>query len=116
MRVAKKVFFDLPGFGRVHAMPGATLDPGGYNKTKKLSDAGVVGHTEEVAVPKLSLKIAKTRGLSQRALSDFEGDVTAIVDDGATYLYRNCILTSPAALSDGDFSVEMEADSVEEIG
>lgn len=115
-KVAKKLFFDIPGFGRVHAMPGSSITPAGFNKSKKLSDVGVVGHTEEPVAAKISMKIAKTPGLSQRALSDFEGDVTAITDDGTTALYRGCVVTAPVSLSDGDFDVEMEADSDEEIG
>ena len=116
---AKKLYFDLPGIGRVHAMPGGTLNPGGFNRAKKLSDVGVVGHTEEPVAPSLSFKIAakKGDGLSQRSLSDLvDVNVTVTSDDGKTFMVRNCVTTQPAALSDGEFDIAMEGDSVEEVG
>jgi len=116
MRVAKKLYFDLQGFGRVHAMPGAEFSPEGSNREFKKSDVGVVGYTEEPETAKLKFKIAKQPGLSQRALSDLvDTNVTITSDDGDVYVARGCCTTGPVSLSDGDFDVEMEAISVEEI-
>lgn len=116
MRVAKKLYFDLPGFGRVHGMPGGEFSPEGFNREFKKSDAGVVGHTEEPETAKLKFKIAKQPGLSQRNLSDMtDVNVTVTVDDGDVYVIRGCVTTKPVSLSDGDFDVEMEGISVEEI-
>lgn len=115
---AKKLYFDIPGFGRVHAMPGGTLDPGGFNRAKKLSDVGVIGHTEEPTAPKISFKVAaaKNDGISQRALSDLvDVNVTVTSDHGRVYIVRGCVTTKPVALSDGEFDVEMEGDSAEEV-
>lgn len=115
---AKKLYFDIPGLGRVHAMPGGTLNPGGFNRAKKLSDIGVVGHTEEPVAPTLSFSISarKNDGVSQRTLSDLvDVNVTVTSDDGKVFLVRNCVTTAPAALSDGQFSMEMEGDSCEEV-
>ena len=115
---AKKLYFDIPGFGRVHAMPGGTLEPGGFNRSKKITDVGIAGYTEEPVAPKVSFKIAKRKndGLSVRTLSDLtDVNVTVTSDDGTVFLVRNCVTTKPAALSDGDIDIEMEGDSVEEV-
>lgn len=116
MKVAKKLYFDLPGFGRVHAMPGGEFDPGGFSREMKKSDVGVVGYTEEPATPTVKFKIAKTPGLSQRQLSDLvDVNVTVTSDDGDVYIVRGCVTTTPVKLSDGDFDIEMEGVSAEEV-
>lgn len=118
-RAAKKLYFDLPGIGRVQAMPGGSIDPGGFNRGQKMGEGGPVGYTEEPVAPKLSFKIAANSndGLSQRMLSDLvDVNVTVVSDDGKSFLVRDCVTTKPVTLSDGDFDMEMEGVSVEEIG
>lgn len=116
MKVAKKLYFDLPGFGRVHAMPGGEFSPEGFNREFKKSDAGVVGYTEEPETAKVKFKVAKKPGLSQRTLSDMtDVNITITSDDGDVFVVRGCVTTGPVSLSDGDFDVEMEGIAVEEV-
>lgn len=118
MKAAKKIFFDLPGFGRVHAMSGGSIDMGGHNREMKKADTGIVGYTEEPIEPTIKFKIARKAndGLSARKLSDLvDVNVTVIDDLGNTYIVRNACTTKPVSYSDGDFDVEMAGESVEEV-
>lgn len=115
---AKKLYFDIPGVGRVHAMPGGSFDPGGFTRTKKQSDIGSVGHTEEPVAPKLTFKIAarKDDGLNERTLSDLvDVNVTVTSDHGKVWIVRGCVTTKPTTFSDGEYDVEMEGDSAEGV-
>lgn len=117
-QAAKKLFFDIPGIGRVHAMPGGTVDPGGFSRDMKMSDLGPAGYTEEPMPPSASFKIAKTKGdgLSKRKLSDLKDINLTITDDlGNVDLMRKAFTTKPVTFSDGEYDIEMQGFSMEEV-
>ncbi len=118
MKAAKKLYFDIPGLGRVHSMPGAQFDSGGVNRAMKKSDQGFVGHTEEHEEPKLKFKIARKQndGVTLKILNDLvDTNITVIDDLDNTFIFRDGFTTKPVSYSDGDFDVEASAYSVEEV-
>ena len=114
----KKMYFDLQDFGRVNAMPGGTLNKGGFNRAMKMSDVGPVGPTEEPVVPSVQFKIAlkQNDGITLTALGDLmDQNVTITTDDGRSWLLRDAFNTAPPALSDGEVDMNLEGFSCEEI-
>ena len=112
----KRLFFDLPGFGRVHAMPGGTLDIGGVKREWKMSDVGPAGYTEDPVTASAEFKVQMLPGLSLRALGNLAGvNVTITTDGGETYLLRDACVTNPPKLSGGEIDMRLEAAACEEV-
>jgi hypothetical protein len=109
-QAVKKLHFHLPGFGRVHAMEGGELNIGGVERTAKKSVEGVIGPTEEPAVPSVSFKIAKTRGVSLHALGDLNNvNITVIDDTGDSWVLISAWTATPPKMTNGDIDMKMEA-------
>jgi hypothetical protein len=114
--LVKKLYFDLPGFGRVHSMPGASLDIGGMQREWKKSDVGPAGYTEDPVTASVEFKVQMMPGMSLRALGDLAGiNITVTTDGGDTYLLRDACVTNPPKLSGGEIDMRFEAAACEEV-
>jgi hypothetical protein len=115
MSVAKRLYFDLPGFGRLHAVNGS-ITMAGDTATKEKSDIGSAGDSEEWMPGKLSFSVKNQPGVSVLALKQLrEINVTVQDDSSKTWLCRGCSSTGETSLSGGDIKVEMEFDDQEEV-
>lgn len=114
-KVIKRLYFDLPEFGRVHAMPGGELDVGGVRREAVISDVAVVGPSEEPVPAAATFKIAMTPGLSLKRLHNFTGNVTVQTDGGDTYLLREAWSVEPPKLSGGEVDMNINAVASEEV-
>lgn len=116
-KVAKKLYFDVQGLGRINAMPGSSFNLGGSTRAAVVADTGTVGFTEEPSTPNLKFKLPVNSGLSIKQINDLtDVDVTVISDSGQAYLFREAWRTgNPVEMSDGMIDVEMEAITAEEI-
>lgn len=108
MKVAKKLFFDIPGIGRVNAKPGSTFDPGGEERSTEKADTGIVGFSEETMEPKLSFVVPNTANVSIDQLRNLtDVDVTVFDDNGKGWVVAGCWTVKPTPLTNGEISVEM---------
>lgn len=116
MSVAKKLYFDIPGMGRVHAMPGSTFDPGGQQRDEVKSDVGVVGFTEEPMAPSVKFKLPNTADISLNQLRNLKNVNVNIQDDnGKSWIMRESWVTKPPELSGGEIDVEMKGVAADEV-
>lgn len=106
-KIAKKLYFDIPGFGRVHALPDSTFDPGGQKRDPVLTDVGVAGYTEEPMAPSVQFKLANN-GISLNDLRNLTDVNVSIQDDnGQAWIMRDAWVTEPPKLSGGEIDVSM---------
>ena len=115
-KVVKKLYFDLPGFGRVHSKAGGTLNTGGVKREAVVADTGVVGFGEEPAVPGVDFTLVMTKGLSIKALNDLTDiNVTVQTDCGDTYVLAEAWISEPCSISGGEIPVKMEGLRCDEV-
>ena len=108
-KVAKKLYFDIPGIGRVNSLPGSTFDPGGEKRDPIIADNGVVGYTEEPVAPSCEFKIANTAGINQSVLRDLvDVNVSVQDDNGSSWIIKEAWMAEPPQLSGGEISCKMQ--------
>jgi len=108
MRLAKKIFFDLPGMGRVHSESGS-FQLAGEKRTGEKSDLGSSGYSEEYQNGKISLKVLNLPGVSAEALHAIvDATITVVDDNGKTYVCTRAFSTELPTLSDGMWDCEFE--------
>lgn len=117
MKVAKKLFFDIPGVGRVNAMPGATFNPGGQKRDAVTADTGVVGFTEEPVAPSAQFKLPNTVSVSLDQLRNLTNVNVNIQDDnGKSWVMRESWVVEPTPLSGGEIDVQMMGIAADPVG
>lgn len=116
MAVFKRLFFDMPGFGRLNAMPGGSLKLPGMTRTGVVADTGRIGYSEEPVYGELSFKLPNQAGLSLVDLGNL-GNVTVTVqdDNSKTWQCSDAFVTTPPTLSNGEVDVAMQFANVEEV-
>ena len=115
MAVAKRLYFDLPGFGRVHAINGR-LKLAGDKREMQTSDAGPAGPSAEYMTGELSFSIRNQPGMSLVALGDLNGVDVFVQDDlGKSWLCRGAFTTERPELSGGEISMAMQFEDQEEL-
>ena len=108
MAVFKRLFFDLPGFGRVNALPGGSIKFSGFHREMVKGDAGPIGVTEEPVGGELKFKVANTAGLSMKAIGDLKDvNVTVQDDSGKTWQCSGASSVDPTTLSGGEVPFDM---------
>lgn len=107
-KVAKKLFFDIDGVGRIGAMPGATFTLGGDNRVPVITDIGAVGFTEEPVQPSITgIQIPNDGKVTMEqinALTDV--NVTIQDDNGKTYIQSGSYTPAPCSMSNGMISFD----------
>lgn len=113
--VAKKLFFDLPGKGRVQTVNGS-FKPAGESRSMYNADTGPVGPTSESMHGELSFTVPNDGSVKQKELADLVGiNITLQDDNGQTWLCRDAFTTEPPTLSGGEISVSMQFKTQEEV-
>lgn len=116
-KVAKKLYFDIPGIGRVNSLPGATFNPGGQKRDAVMADTGVAGYTEEPVAPSCEFKIANTADVDQNQLRLLADVNVSIQDDnGKSWMISGAWMSEPPALSGGEYSCKMEGVTADLVG
>jgi hypothetical protein len=109
-KAGKRVFFDIPGFGRVASAPGAETNFGGVKRDAKIADTGVVGYTEEPVAPEVTFKLPMMAGLSIKKLNNLtDVNVTVTFDTGQVWVMQNGWTAEPCKISGGDIDMKMSA-------
>lgn len=103
---------------RLQTENGATLNPGGSNRTSMVGGGEVHGFQEEDVAPSMECSVRHKKGVSLRQLSDIT-DATVLfeTDTGEQYILRDAFTTEPASLNAGDGTValKMEAIACDEV-
>lgn len=108
MKVAKKLFFDVDGVGRVEAKPGGTFNLGGSNRTAVMADTGVAGYDEEPVAPTMSFALPNNGRITLEQVRDLtDVNVTVQDDNGKMWIVSGCFTTEPPGLTNGEISVSM---------
>lgn len=108
MSIAKKLYFDIPGLGRVYGLPGSTFDPGGQKRDPVISDGGVEGYTEEPMAPSIQFKLANRADLDLDVLRNLKDVNVSIQDDnGKSWMIRNAWTAEPPKVSGGEIDMQM---------
>lgn len=116
-KIAKKLFFDIPGMGRVHAMPGGTFNPGGHNREGVVADTGVVGFTEEPVAPTAEFTLPNTANVDLNQLRNLvDVNVNIQDDNGKSWVMREAWVVEPTALTNGEISVSMSGVAADPVG
>lgn len=113
--VAKRLFFDVTGIGRVNAMPGSTFDPGGVTREPIIADNKVVGYSEALAAPSLQFKVANTKGMLKALRNLTSVNVNVQDSNGDSWIVKAAFCTSTPQLSGGEISVSMSGESSDPI-
>jgi len=98
---------------------GATLNPGGANRTAKTGGRKVHGFQEEMVEPSLECTVMHTKDTSLRELSDITGATVFFeTDTGREYVLRDAWVSEPAVLNakEGTVPLKFGAVACEEIG
>jgi hypothetical protein len=115
MKVAKLLYIDMPGAGRLHTK-NSSLSTGKFNQSKELSDLGSAGTGKTPRVGTLKFDVANNGKVSLTQMSSLdEINLTVQDDNGTTWLLSGCTTTNDVELNEGWMSVEMEFDSSEEV-
>ena len=107
-KVAKKLFFDIDGVGRINAMPGATFTLGGNNRTSVNADTGPVGFSEEPVEPKITgIQVPNDGTVSMEQIDALSNvNVTIQDDNGKTYIQSGSYTPAPCSMSNGMISFD----------
>ena len=116
MATYKRLFFDVPGFGRVNAMPGGSIKLPGVKREMVMADTGPVGPSAEPTSGALKFKLPNQAGLSLSALGALNGiNVTVQDDAGKTWLCSGAFVTEPPELSGGEIDIDMQFERAQEV-
>ena len=115
MDLAKRLYFDVPGFGRLHSTGGSIKFAGDQN-TPETSDIGWAGTSREFMAGELKFKVKNHTGISGLALKELRNiNVTVTDSDGKTWQCREATTTGDVTLSDGEFDMTMSFADQEEV-
>lgn len=107
-QIAGKVYISING-QRLRSKEGASLDIGGAAREPVISDSGVDGFTEKVAVPKVDCKISLTDDIKLKDLQAFQGTLVFETDTGRVFTLQDAWRTNPPKLEKGEVSLEFNA-------
>lgn len=115
MKIAKKLYFDIPGLGRLHASSGS-FDPGGQKRDAVMTDLGVAGYTEEPVAPTVQFKLPNIAGINLNQLRNLTDVNVSIQDDnGQSWMVRNAWTSQPPKLSGGEIDMQMTGISADPV-
>lgn len=108
MAVFKRLFFDIPGLGRVDAKAGGSIKFSGFHRTMVNADTGPQGPEEEPVHGELKFKLPNKAGLSVKGINALKGiNVTVQDDSGKTWHCSGAFSEDPPTLTNGEFNVDM---------
>lgn len=115
-KLTGRAYIDVPGFGRLSTNQGATLNPGGKNRSEVISDQAVEGFREALAAPEVTCTVNHRSGVSLKQLGDItNANITFETDTGSVWVVRNAWAVEPTALSGGEISVRFMGRGCDEV-
>ncbi len=110
-----RVFIKINGKD-MRSKEGATLNPGGVERSPAMSDRGVDGYTESPVAPKVSFTLNERDDVSQQEIADIT-DATILFerDTGKSSVIRSAWCDGPVELSGGELSCSFTGVSCEEV-
>lgn len=116
MSVFKRLFFDVPGMGRVEARPGGSLKLPGLTRAMEQADTGPAGFSREPTHGVLKFTLLNKASISLKALGEIEGiNVTVQDDGGKTWLCSGAAVVDTPELANGEISIEMHFSKADEV-
>lgn len=113
-QVTGRAFISLNGV-RLRSQPGATLNPGGFNRETKIGDVQIDGYSESIAAPSVECTIHHKADTSLTELANMRDvPLTFETDTGKVFLLRGAWCANPPSLSSGNVPLRFEALSCEE--
>ena len=113
--IDKRLFFDLPNFGRVHTT-GGSIKLAGFKTNKETSDLGAAGESDEFQHGELKFKVKNKKGMSATGLQNLKGITVTVTDsNGTMWACENASTTENVELSDGEYDMTMMFDDQKEI-
>lgn len=116
-KITGRAFITYDG-KRLKTESGATLNPGGSNRSSVMGGGEVHGFQEEDVAPSMECNVFHNKETSLRELSDIT-DATVLfeTDTGRQYILRDAFTTEPCTLNAGDGTVplKMEAIACDEV-
>jgi len=95
---------------------GATLNPGGVNRTTEKGGGRVHGYTEEDEQPSVSFKMAHDKDTSLLALGKLtDATLSFETDTGVIFTLRGAYTTKPPTLNGKEVDMEMDAVECDEL-
>lgn len=95
---------------------GATVDPGGVNRTTEKGGGRILGFTEEDVQASASFKLVHDKSVSLIALNKLvDATLSFETDSGVTFILRGAYTTKTVPLSGNEVSVEMDAVECDEL-
>jgi hypothetical protein len=100
-----KVYIALNG-QRIRSKEGASLDIGGFKRDPAVSDAGVDGFTEAIAVPRVECKVNHAPEISLKGLQDFkDGTLVFETDTGKVFSLLGAWCAEPPKMAKGEIDL-----------
>lgn len=116
MKNAKKIYFDMPGLGRMWSFEGSSFKPKGYKRDPVVTDAGIAGFHETHNVAEANLQLAYTQDMDLIKLNQLTGiNVTVELDNGHIYMMTDAWVADAVELNDGKISVKINARDSERV-
>lgn len=104
-QVAGKAFITING-RRLRSKEGAKLNTGGAERDPAVSDSGVDGYTEKVAVPQVDCVINYTPDISLKEIHDFkDGTLTFETDNGKVHTLKDAWCAKPPEVTKGEITL-----------
>lgn len=98
------------------SLDGATLNPGGVNRSTVKGGGRVHGFTEEDQEPTMDFKLPHNAGVSLKRLGSLtDATVMFETDSGVQFITRGCYTTEPPSLSGNEVDVKMAGVECDEL-
>lgn len=108
-QVTGRVFIALNG-QRIRSKEGAMLNIGGVNREAAVSDAGVDGYSESVAVPRVECKVSHTADMQLKTFQDFkDGTLVFETDTGRVFTLTGAWCSQAPVMTKGEVDLVFEA-------
>lgn len=111
-----KIFFNIPGHGRVDSRPGATVDFGGPIRTAQESDVVIGNYTERDQESNAQFTINHDALTDEIEIGRVENvTLNFQTDSGVSWILPECYSVRPGQLTDGGVSYEYSGKPAKKI-
>jgi hypothetical protein len=108
VQVTGIVYIQVDG-KQLRSKEGASMDPGGYERTPIMAADKLVGPAEKPVPAMVEATIAHTADTDLIEMSNWTGaTLTFETDTGVSYLIANAFTTKPCKVTGGEGDVELE--------
>lgn len=112
----KRLFFDVPGMGRLEARPGGSLKLPGLMRQIEQADTGPASFSSEPTHGVIKCTVLNKANISLSALGALEGiNITVQDDGGKTWLCSGAALVDTPELANGEIPLEFHFTRADEV-